>query len=127
MAESKCLRSWCSEDSLCSSCRPMGFGEYQNAALRSFKPRPGLSEVESKAALGAMGLAGETGEVVEPVKKWFFHGKGTFETVREKLREEIGDVLWYLALLANAFDLDLGEIAEGNIKKLLIRYPERKE
>jgi NTP pyrophosphatase (non-canonical NTP hydrolase) len=77
----------------------------------------------TQALLGAIGMAGEVGECTEPVKKWFFHRKGTFETVRAKLKEELGDVLWYCALLAKAFDLDLQEIADNNIAKLMARYP----
>lgn len=77
--------------------------------------------------LGAIGLAGEVGECTEPVKKWFFHGNWTTEQVQTKLREEIGDVLWYAACLADAFDLNLETIANLNIEKLLARYPERKD
>lgn len=104
----------------------MNFSDFQKAALRSYKDGS-LEPLTSKttmALLGAMGMAGETGECTEPVKKWFFHRKGTFESVRAKLKEEIGDVLWYCALLAKAFDLDLQEIADNNIAKLLIRYPD---
>lgn len=97
---------------------------YQRRAMRSFRPKQGMSEIDAKAMLGAIGLAGEVGECTEPVKKWFFHGKGTNAEVRDKLREEIGDVLWYAACLADAFGLSLGDIADNNITKLLIRYPE---
>lgn len=104
--------------------RSNDFDDYQSRAMRSFKPKAGMSEIDAKAMLGAIGLAGEVGECTDPIKKWFFHGNGTKAEVRAKLREEIGDVLWYAACLADAFGLSLGDIADNNITKLLIRYPE---
>lgn len=101
------------------------FISYQIAAMRSFKAKPGMSIQDTKAMLGSIGLAGEVGECTEPVKKWFFHGTKTTEWVKSKLEEELGDVLWYAACLADAFDLNLGVIAAKNIEKLLKRYPER--
>lgn len=95
--------------------------------MRSFRAKTGLTVQETKAVLGAIGLAGEVGECTEPVKKWFFHGKLSDEDVRTTLQEEIGDVLWYAACLADAFDLDLERVAELNILKLLARYPERQD
>lgn len=104
----------------------MDFDGFQKLSMRSFKTEPGLTVRQSKAMLGSIGLAGEVGECTEPVKKWFFHHKRTDEQVRDELYEEIGDVLWYAACLADAFDLSLQEIAENNVKKLEARYPERK-
>jgi len=104
---------------------PMDFDEFQTLSMRSFKAEPGLTEQQSKAMLGAIGLAGEVGECTEPVKKWFFHHKKSSDEVRDELYEEIGDVLWYAACLASAFDLSLGDIAAHNVKKLEARYPER--
>lgn len=104
----------------------MDFSEYQKLCMRSFRSSPGLTEQETKAMLGSIGMAGEVGECTEPVKKWFFHKKVAEHEVQEALFEEIGDVLWYAACLADAFDLDLSDIAKNNIEKLLIRYPERK-
>lgn len=104
----------------------MSFSEYQRAAMRSYKSKAGMSDQDSKAMLGAIGLAGEVGECTEPVKKWFFHGKLTPDAVKVKLFEEIGDVLWYAACLADAFGLSLDDIAKNNINKLLARYPETK-
>ena len=104
----------------------MDFDEYQKLSMRSFKTEPGLTVQQSKAMLGCIGLAGEVGECTEPVKKWFFHHKRSADEVRNELREELGDVLWYAACLASAFDLNLQDIADYNVKKLLERYPERK-
>lgn len=77
--------------------------------------------LDESFALFALGLAGEAGEVTELVKKALFHGH-PLDTVR--LRKEIGDVLWYLTMLADAAELTLAECAAGNIDKLRERYPQ---
>ncbi len=69
----------------------------------------------------SMGLAGEAGEVCDAVKKIAFHGH---QLNQDKLRDELGDVMWYLAMMAKTCGLSLEEIAEANIEKLRQRYPE---
>jgi NTP pyrophosphatase (non-canonical NTP hydrolase) len=71
--------------------------------------------------LGAMGLAGESGEYVDIVKKMLFHDHG-LDTVKMAL--ELGDILWYLAYSAHALNLTLSQIADLNIEKLKRRYPD---
>ena len=71
--------------------------------------------------ISALGLAGEAGEFANMVKKMTAHGH-TFDP--EALKDELGDVLWYLAEAATASGLSLGEIADQNVKKLLERYPD---
>jgi len=66
-----------------------------------------------------LGLAGETGEVVELIKKAV---RSDSPVDREKLKYELGDVLWYLSQLATECGLKLNEIAEANIVKLQKRY-----
>lgn len=74
---------------------------------------------EHKFIYPALGLAGETGEVLEKVKKVVRdHGGVVKSEVKEQLKKEMGDVLWYLAQLATELDLSLGEIAKSNIEKL---------
>jgi NTP pyrophosphatase (non-canonical NTP hydrolase) len=68
----------------------------------------------------ALGLTGEAGEVADLLKKGFGHGHGVD---REKLQKELGDVLWYLAVLADSFGLTLSEVARANVAKLRARYP----
>lgn len=67
-----------------------------------------------------LGLAGESGEVIEHIKKHSFHAK---ELNHEKLMEELGDVLWYVAAIATTAGLDLNQIGSQNIDKLKARYP----
>ena len=67
----------------------------------------------------ALGLAGESGEVCEKIKK-YLRGDYTLsdEEKIEELEKEIGDVLWYLANLASDLHLSLEDIANMNIEKL---------
>jgi NTP pyrophosphatase (non-canonical NTP hydrolase) len=70
----------------------------------------------------ALGLAGEAGEVAEQVKRVIRDdGSRVTPERREALGKELGDVLWYLAQLATELGLDLEEIANANIAKLLSR------
>ncbi len=70
----------------------------------------------------ALGLCGEAGEAAEKVKKAIRDDGGELTPERrEALAAELGDVLWYLAQLATEADLDLDEIAEQNLEKLLSR------
>lgn len=70
----------------------------------------------------AMGLSGEVGEVAELLKKAVRDHAGHIDHERKaKLEKELGDVLWYVAELATALGLDLGEIAHLNIAKLASR------
>ncbi len=91
--------------------------EYQRLARRTAEyPR------EAWLIYPALGLAGEAGEVAEHVKKAIRDDGGTVSDERRAaLAKELGDVLWYLAGLASELGLDLDEIAEGNLEKLLSR------
>ena len=86
--------------------------DYQMAAVETLGP-------DSNPLMLALGVGGEAGEVMEIIKKGNRPGK-VVDTVH--LSEEIGDVMWYLATLANHYDLDLEEIAIENIEKLEKRY-----
>jgi NTP pyrophosphatase (non-canonical NTP hydrolase) len=69
-----------------------------------------------------LGLCGEAGEVAEKIKKMVRDDGGTLSAERRAaLSKELGDVLWYLAQIATEAELDLDEIAEENISKLLSR------
>lgn len=96
----------------------MIFDEYQTAALRTFRRVPGAENAQM--GIMALGLAGEVGEVAEHIKKYLGHGK---ELDVLELKEELGDVLWYLAILSDMFGLNLDTIAQFNVDKLKARYP----
>lgn len=67
----------------------------------------------------ALGLAGEAGELCENIKK-IYRDDGGLVTLkrRETVEKELGDVLWYVAVLADAFGFTLERIAATNISKL---------
>jgi NTP pyrophosphatase (non-canonical NTP hydrolase) len=70
----------------------------------------------------ALGLCGEAGECAEKVKKALRDDGGALTAERRAaLAAELGDVLWYAAQLATEAGLDLDEIAEDNLAKLLSR------
>ncbi len=95
------------------------FEEYQRESRKTAQyPSPG--------GLGfvypALGLAGEAGEVAEKVKKIIRDKAGRLDdTTRAALSKELGDVLWYAAQLATELQLDLGKIAEENLRKVFSR------
>ncbi|NOX63452.1 MAG: nucleoside triphosphate pyrophosphohydrolase family protein [Chloroflexi bacterium] len=96
----------------------MNLNDYQQLALRTAGNH---GDFERTLIYTALGLNGEAGEVAELIKKAFFHGH---DLDMDKLKKELGDVLWYVAVMANALGLPLDEVAQHNIDKLARRYPE---
>lgn len=96
--------------------------DYQRAALRTAKGMVfGEDKTRSMLMNAALGMAGESGEVADIVKKHTFQGH---DLDVNHVAEEIGDVLWYVAIGAEAIGLSLGEVAQFNIEKLKRRYPD---
>jgi NTP pyrophosphatase (non-canonical NTP hydrolase)/Na+-transporting methylmalonyl-CoA/oxaloacetate decarboxylase gamma subunit len=75
---------------------------------------------ENRMVNAALGLAGESGELADMVKKHKFQGH-EFDVVAAK--KELGDVLWYAAQMATALGISLGEVLAMNIQKLQERFP----
>ncbi len=70
----------------------------------------------------ALGLCGESGEIAEKFKKIIRdHGADPSKIDRADIKKELGDILWYIAVLARELDIDLGDIAQTNIDKLASR------
>ena len=70
----------------------------------------------------SLGLSGEVGELMNQIKKIYRDDNGKISTVRKTdLKKEIGDVLWYLARVADDLDIDLTEAVEINLDKLSSR------
>ena len=88
-----------------------------------------LVELDQKGAnierltTAGVGLAAESGEFLEIVKKMVFQGKPWNDDNRKHLIIELGDVMWYVAQACMALDISFDEVIEGNIKKLEKRYP----
>ena len=97
----------------------MNFEEYQTeASATALYPRR-MSNLEYPT----LGLAGEAGEVANVVKKIQRDHAGVLnEETREKLKDELGDVLWYISACADELGLTLTEIAEFNVRKLAKRH-----
>ncbi len=95
----------------------MNFNEYQKLAQRTSNSKTPSGKIEN----GCLGLAGESGECCDLLKKYLFQGH---ELEKQRLTEELGDVLWYAAELASGLGMTLSDIAEANIKKLKSRYPD---
>ena len=70
-----------------------------------------------------IGLAAESGEFLEIIKKMVFQGKPWNDANREHLIIELGDVMWYVAQACMALDISFDEVLERNVKKLEKRYP----
>jgi NTP pyrophosphatase (non-canonical NTP hydrolase) len=70
----------------------------------------------------AMGMCTEAGEFQDQLKRHLFYGKPLDDV---NLAEEVGDLLWYCALAANALGVNLADVAEKNIAKLRARYPDK--
>jgi NTP pyrophosphatase (non-canonical NTP hydrolase) len=91
----------------------MTLNEYQEQAARS-------AGNCSLAVLG-LGISGEAGEVADLIKKYIGHGHPLDHV---KLARELGDVLWYVAVMAEEIGLSLDGVAILNIAKLQARYPD---
>lgn len=96
--------------------------KYQKQAARTLIDSPDFDLLNTELMIiwNAIGLAGETGEILDHIKKGIFHEHGLD---RDHLKEELGDVMWYIAGLCTKLGLDLDEVLAFNIKKLERRYP----
>lgn len=82
-----------------------------------------LEMLELELARGGLGIAGEAGEVADHIKKLLFHGVVQNEDELEKLATEMGDVLWYIAVLAHDLEFPLSYVMWKVTQKLEKRYP----
>lgn len=97
---------------------PPGFDEYQAERKRTAGERRNRTTDLSVAGLG---IAGEAGEVADLIKKHIGHDH---ELDVAKITDELGDVLWYVARLADLLGVKLSEVARANSEKLDKRYPD---
>lgn len=67
----------------------------------------------------ALGMCTEAGEFTDVIKKHIYYGKGLD---RVNLIEELGDLMWYIAVAADTLDITLEEVMLRNNKKLAARY-----
>ncbi|MDX6309320.1 MAG: hypothetical protein QOI06_2366 [Nocardioidaceae bacterium] len=103
-----------------SFCRPrygvaMDCDDHQRAALRTARDKDAPDELMHLI----LGLVGETGEIAEKVKKLVRDKNSDLAQLdRDDMAAELGDVLWYTAVLANFLGVSLNDVAERNVDKL---------
>lgn len=96
----------------------MDLREYQQLALRTAAPKDKPNELLHLV----LGLVGESGEIAEKFKKWVRDdGSDESRIDRADLTKELGDVLWYAAVLADYFDINFDDVGRVNIDKLVSR------
>ena len=88
--------------------------EYQRLAMRTAADDVDWGNV-------GLGLAGESGEVADAIKKHLYQGH-TLDL--SHMKEELGDVLWYVALACKCGGFSMADVMRGNIEKLKLRYPD---
>lgn len=96
----------------------MTFEEYQSKALRTAASKDKPNELFHLV----LGLVGETGEIAEKIKK-LVRDQASDETAidKEDMKKELGDVLWYVAVLADYLGISMEDVASKNIAKLADR------
>jgi NTP pyrophosphatase (non-canonical NTP hydrolase) len=105
----------------------MDFRSYQKEALRTDRvpARDGADDAAS-LIVPMLGLAGETGQLLSEYKKHLRDGEA-HRLFKERVSEELGDLLWYIANVASKFDLSLSDIAAANLAKVKRWASERTE
>jgi NTP pyrophosphatase (non-canonical NTP hydrolase) len=97
----------------------MNLDDYQRAALRTINP---ALDDRDRLLDASAGLAEEAAEVLGLVRKRSFQRR---EVEPGRMIEELGDVLWCLAVTAHSLGFSLSEVAEANQAKLARRHPDR--
>ena len=96
----------------------MDFNHYQKEAYKTL-----LHKDRDHLAYFALGIAGESGEVADKIKKIFRDKDGIMtEADKEDVGKELGDVLWYLSQLAQYIGMDFADVAQMNLDKLKSRH-----
>ncbi len=93
----------------------LSFNEYQRQAYELISDEGKKDMITN----GVLGLAGEVGECCDIVKKYKYQGH---ELDKVHLKDELGDVLWYIAETASGLGLTLEEVAQYNLDKLHKRF-----
>lgn len=100
----------------------MDLNSYQKEALQTDRV-PGHDGAETATSLivPMLGLAGETGQLLSEYKKHLRDGEA-HRLFKERVSEELGDLLWYIANVASKFDLSLSDVAAENLAKVKERW-----
>jgi len=97
----------------------MTFDEYQKQALTTAIVH---TDPQMDKTICVLGIAGEAGEVVEKWKKIVAYKGGVIsEEDKAELAKELGDVVWYIAVLAHNLGLSFDDVMQRNVEKLQSR------
>ena len=96
--------------------------DYIRDALRTESTVFKIEKGDDRLLHAGIGIATEAGEFLDAIKKHVYYGK-TLDKVN--LREELGDLLWYIAIAADELKTTFEELQATNIAKLRARYPEK--
>lgn len=103
----------------------MDFNEYQENAKKTIQSYGINSDIDE--IIPFLGIIGETGSVISELKKRLRDGKEGYNNYENQLKEELGDVLWYISTIASNNKLSLDEIAAFNIAKIKDRFDDNNE
>ncbi|MCK5321524.1 nucleoside triphosphate pyrophosphohydrolase family protein [Candidatus Pacearchaeota archaeon] len=95
----------------------MELDKYQEACKRTSKK---FDIPDLEIATWGLGVVGEAGDIASCIKKVFAHKN---DSVKEGIRENIGDMMWYTAMICNFFGWKFEEVLQENLDKLEKRYP----
>ena len=95
----------------------LGMGDYQREAARTDQTRAD----DSSVMVPMLGLAGEAGQLLSEYKKRLRDGEG-HRHFKDRVVEELGDLLWYVANVATKFGVDLERVARANLAKVAARW-----
>ena len=99
----------------------MDFNSYQTEALRTDRVPGRGADDDASLIVPMLGLAGETGQLLSEYKKHLRDGEA-HRLFKERVSEELGDLLWYVANVASKFDLSLSDVASANLAKVRQRW-----
>jgi NTP pyrophosphatase (non-canonical NTP hydrolase) len=78
----------------------------------------------SLLSTGSTGMAGESGEFSEIVKKLNWHGKPLTQELLDHMKKELGDIIFYWVMCCQSLGFDPNDVIKLNVDKLQARYPE---
>ena len=94
------------------------FNLYQDHASRTAKEMDDVSNILH----ATLGMTSEAGELASSIKGWMVYGK---DLDVKNIVEEMGDIMWFIALMCKTLNISMEDVAVNNIAKLYERYPEK--
>lgn len=98
--------------------KPMTLKDYQTKCLRTFNKKDLLTDMLHMS----LGMVTEASEIADVMKKHIAYGR---EIDIVNIKEELGDLLWFIMGMCETINLDVEDVMQTNINKLAVRYPEK--